>query len=132
MIKGVINARLGKSYSLCNKKEIDAIFEAGNKIKSYPFILMYKETDYKETVPFKIVFSAPKRTYRLAVQRNRVKRISREAIRLNKTLLESYLKSENKKLALFLLYTAKTEMSSKQLSDSANELFARLIKQIKK
>ena len=95
---------------------IDHLFESGTSVKSFPFILLYKEVEFQDKIPFKIVFSAPKKNYRFANKRNRIKRICREAVRLNKSTLETYLHAKNKNLALFLVYTSNEELNHDQLS----------------
>ena len=66
---------LSKANKLCSPKLIDEIFENGAHLKSYPFVVKFKETNLPNDVSFQIVFSAPKRTFRKAVQRNRIKRL---------------------------------------------------------
>lgn len=121
---------LGKNYKLCSKVIIDDLFASGKTVKSYPLIAITKTIEFNDNIPFKIVFSAPKRTFRKAVQRNRIKRICREAVRLNKSILESYLIENNKQLALFLVYSSKDELNSKQLEKKVIKLFNEIIKSL--
>ena len=95
---------LGKRYKLCSKVMIEELFKSGTTIKSYPLIAIFNEVTFTDDVSFKIVFSATKRTFRKAYQRNRIKRICKEAVRLNKAIIETYLTENNKQLALFLVY----------------------------
>ena len=96
-----MNYKLGKNYKLCSKTTIQSLFDSGTSIKSYPFVAIYKEIEFDTDISFKVVFSAPKRTFRKAVQRNAIKRKSKEAFRLNKNILESYLKKNNTKSLCF-------------------------------
>lgn len=121
---------LGKNYKLCSKVIIDDLFASGKTVKSYPLIAITKTVEFNDNIPFKIVFSAPKRTFRKAVQRNRIKRICREAVRLNKSILETYLVENNKQLALFLVYSSKDELNSKQLEKKVIKLFNEIIKSL--
>lgn len=121
---------LGKNYKLCSKLVIEDLFESGKTIKSYPLIAITKTVEFNDKIPFKIVFSAPKRNFKKAVQRNRIKRICREAVRLNKSILESYLNENNKQLALFLVYSSKDELNSKQLEKKVIKLFNEIIKSL--
>lgn len=121
---------LGKKYKLCSKVVIDDLFESGKTVKSYPLIAITKTIEFEDKIPFKIVFSAPKRNFKKAVQRNRIKRICREAVRLNKSILESYLIENNKQLALFLVYSSKDELNSKQLEKKVIKLFNEIIKSL--
>jgi len=122
--------KLGKPYKLCSKTEIDSLFNDGQIIKSYPFICHFKVTKFDSTIPFQLVISAPKRTFRKAVQRNRIKRISKEAIRKTKNTLEAYLKENKTQLSLFIVYTAKEEVDHITLEKKADKLFQKIIKTI--
>ncbi|MFT6244429.1 MAG: ribonuclease P protein component, partial [Crocinitomicaceae bacterium] len=93
-----MNHSFGKAYKLCSKKLIDEVFESGVTVKSYPLIAKYKKVDLKNDAPFQMVISAPKRTFKNAFQRNRIKRLCKEAIRMNKQILEEPL--INKKITL--------------------------------
>ena len=109
---------------------IEDLFKTGKTIKSYPLIAIYNVVEFPDNTPFKIVFSAPKRTFRKAFQRNRIKRICKEAVRLNKSIIESYLTENNKQLALFLVYSSKDELNHVQLEKKVVKLFNELIKSL--
>lgn len=47
------------------------------------------------------------RNFKRAVERNRVKRILREAYRLQKVPLQNFLQEQNKSLIVFFIYTGK-------------------------
>jgi len=120
--------KLGKDYSLKSRKEIDALFEGGKRISSYPFVVFIVEKERtNEEHPFKIVFSAPKRTFRQAVQRNRIKRIMREAVRLNKHSFEEQLILRKRFLNIFLLYSTKEEIKNELLHKKINKLFTKIL-----
>jgi ribonuclease P protein component len=121
---------LGKNYKLCSKVLIEELFKSGTTIKSYPLIAIIKPVEFSDKMPFKIVFSAPKRTFRKAFQRNRIKRICIEAVRLNKSILESYLIENQKQLALFLVYSSKDELNHTQLEKKVVKLFNEIIKSL--
>jgi len=65
----------------------------------------------------RIGFSIPKKRFRKAVQRNRVKRLSREAWRLNKTTLYEVIPAPQQ-LHIFLIFTG-TEIPEINLLDVA-------------
>ena len=115
--------RFGKDYKLCSKTTIDSIFTEGSQAKQFPFVVKYMQADASQKKAFQIVVSAPKRSFRFAHQRNRIKRITKEAIRLNKNELETYLTSTNKHLALFLIYSSKEEVDVGVLGRKINKLF---------
>jgi len=125
-----MNVSLGKANKLCNHKIIDEVFESGAQVKSFPFVVKFKEHDLVQDVRFQIVFSAPKRTFRKAVQRNRIKRLCKEAFRAKRSLLDDYLQEHNKQLALFLVYTSKEELSLPLLSGKTEKLIKKIISQL--
>lgn len=125
----IVSESFGKEYKLCSKTQIDAIFENKRAVKAYPFLLYFQETTFKSSVPFQIVISAPKRSFKSAVDRNRIKRVMKEVLRKNKSDLELHLNKTNKNLALFLIYTAKELPEYSQLENKIVVLLNRLIEQ---
>lgn len=123
------NFRLGKEYKLCSQKIIDAIFEDGAIIKEYPFFLRYKICDLPTRTNFQFVVSAPKKKNKLAVDRNRIKRLCKEVIRLNKTPIIEFCSKNNKQLALFIVYTGE-EIGIEVLAKKYAKLIDKLIKQL--
>jgi ribonuclease P protein component len=122
--------KFGKKYKLCSKKAIDLIFEKGSTVKEFPFVLRFVEFENEEKVPFQMVISAPKKIFKSAVKRNRIKRICREAVRLNKDELESYCLANKKQLALFLIYTDQSELKAEILNRKIRKVFKKLIEKI--
>jgi len=120
----------GKKYKLCRQKLIDSVFKTGTSIKQYPFVLHCLEVEEKLDAPFQITISAPKRLFRKAHDRNRIKRLMRETVRKNKLILETFLSNREKQLALFLVYTNKEEMPYDVLLKKTEQLFTQLIKKL--
>jgi ribonuclease P protein component len=120
----------GKEYKLCSKKLIESLFKEGKSVKAYPFTLVYLRHENSADVPFQIVISAPKKINRHAHDRNRIKRVAREAIRKNKFILEDFLTETKQQLAIFLVYTAKEELSTDQLDKKIKKLFTQLIEKL--
>lgn len=97
----------GKEYKLCSRKTIEGLFSEGKQLRAYPFTVYLKELANDTNVPFQLVFSAPKRSFKRAHDRNYVKRIMKETFRKKKLILEDYLQKEQKQIALFVIYTQK-------------------------
>ncbi|MFT6280242.1 MAG: ribonuclease P protein component [Salibacteraceae bacterium] len=122
-----MNHSFGKAYKLCSKKLIDEVFESGVTVKSYPLIAKYKKVDLKNDAPFQMVISAPKRTFKNAFQRNRIKRLCKEAIRMNKQILEEPLINKKITLGICLIYSAKEELAVELLNRKTKKLFNKII-----
>lgn len=76
-----------KSQRLCSRYLIDRLFEPGKSrsLSAYPVRLVYRIDKGDET---QLLISVPKRCFKHAVDRNRVKRQVREAYRRNRELLQ--------------------------------------------
>jgi ribonuclease P protein component len=117
----------GKKYKLCRQKLIDSVFKSGNTVKQYPFVVHFMEIEEKLEAPFQITVSAPKRLFKKAHDRNRIKRLMRETIRKNKLILETFSITNNKQLVLFMVYTSKEEMKYDVLLKKTEQLFKQLV-----
>ena len=103
-----------KAERLSSKIEIDRLFETGKSFKSGPFKIIWLET-HESATPAKLVISVPKRLFKKAVDRNRLKRLTREAYRKNKEQLYSHLK--NKKISLMFIFTARNIIDYKEMEE---------------
>lgn len=59
----------------------------GASISSYPIKLIYLKTELPGEVKIQAGVTVPKKNFKSAVKRNRIKRLLREAYRLNKQLV---------------------------------------------
>lgn len=116
-----------KAERLCGKTALDQLFQNGNTFNSYPFKVIWKETS-NGNVPIQVVISVPKRLFKKAVHRNRIKRLIREAYRKNKAT--AYAALDNKKVLLLLIYTAKTIMEYKEVEAKTSIALERLNKAV--
>jgi ribonuclease P protein component len=79
-------------------------------------------------VPVKAGVSVSTRNFKKAVHRNRIKRILREAYRLNKNSLAEHLTASGKHLALFIIYNDKTLPVFTEINEKMQLLLNKLIK----
>jgi len=74
-----------KEEHLCRKKLIEQLFgKQGSSFGVYPLRLTWLAAPARTSAPPQVLVSVPKRTFKRAVDRNRLKRLMREAYRLNK------------------------------------------------
>jgi ribonuclease P protein component len=80
-------------------------------------------------IQFSVGVSA--RNFKKAVDRNRIKRLTREAYRLQKGFLYTKMKERNQQLAVFFIYTGKELPDYKTVHEKIGLTLQRLIKEIK-
>ena len=74
-----------KEEHLCRKKLIEELFgKQGSSFGVYPLRIVWLKSEAPTTAPPQVLISVSKRTFKRAVDRNRLKRLIREAYRLNK------------------------------------------------
>lgn len=105
-----MNQCFGKGYKLCSQKVMDDLFKTGNKTNLFPFSLVHKLEVLNTKAAFQVTISVPKRNFKKAHDRNRIKRLIREAIRKNKLILEEPLVLNGKQMALFVIYRHNAEL----------------------
>jgi ribonuclease P protein component len=110
-----------------SQKDIDGLFASQNGFFRYPFKVVLKVVD-NENYPLRLLISVPKRIIKKAVDRNKIKRLIREAWRQNKAQVESQLSMSSRKLDIALIYTAKDILPYKEIEDKIIQIFQRLIK----
>jgi ribonuclease P protein component len=116
-----------KTERLCSQVLIDRLVEKGKSINSFPFRISWMEIA-ESTSPIKIVISVPKRIFKKAVDRNKIKRQIREVYRKGKQKVYDDL--GDKKILVMLVYTAKTKMEFKELETKIIEALERLNKTV--
>ena len=98
-----MNNKILKEERLKSTKEIDLLFNQGERKIIHPFKFYYflKPADCSK-VKFGVGVNAKK--IKLAVQRNKTKRIIRESYRIQQNLLKEKLQTNNHSISLFILY----------------------------
>jgi ribonuclease P protein component len=100
----------GKQEKLKRKKLIEQLFVEGSSVSSFPLRFVYLKKEHKGKTPLMLGVSVAKRNVHKAVHRNRIKRVLREAYRLEKQLFLDSLKTPYIGMLLY---------QGKQISDQA-------------
>jgi ribonuclease P protein component len=114
----------GKKDKLKSKKLIEQLFSEGKSITAYPLRLVYLKTEFEDQSLLKTGVSVSKRLHKTAVSRNRIKRLLREAYRLNKPL---YFNNSSTSYAFMILYISKDGTTIDKLNNSMKLLFKKFI-----
>lgn len=96
-----------KKEKLKSQKQIERLFSEGQSIGVYPLRMVYLKCDFTQETLIKTGVSVSKRNFKKAVDRNRIKRLLREAYRLNKP--ESF-NNISSSFTLMILYIGKEEI----------------------
>ena len=112
---------------LKSKRQIDAIFARGQRFGVPPVRASFLFVP-AEDVPVRVGVTVSKRFFKRAVDRNRVKRLLREAYRLQKTAINEAMVQRGQSLHLFLTYTENKLPEFAPIHASVGTIIGRLIK----
>lgn len=99
---------LSKAERLCSKTLFEELLSSTCSFIKFPFRIVVKESARPGEYPARIAISVSKKKFRHAVKRNRIKRLTREAFRCNKSLLYDSLPA-GKTLDILFIYIDKRE-----------------------
>ncbi len=116
-----------KKERLCNKRLIGEVYVSPERMMVFPLSVHWKTLDEKE-FPYRlqVVIVAPKKKLKLAVQRNRAKRLMRECYRKRKQEIEDILEKRRIALALSINYIHNEIISIKELEQRFDKVVEEL------
>ncbi|MEI9934523.1 MAG: ribonuclease P protein component [Ferruginibacter sp.] len=124
---------LGKTERLKSRKLIAQLFEQGKSFSVFPFKIIYLvETAHIRNRELQTGFSVSSKNFKKAVDRNRIKRLTKEAYRLQKADLAELIKQNNLQLAMFFIYIGKEIPEQLFVSEKINAALKKLIAHIGK
>lgn len=116
---------------LKSKIWINQLFLQGKVIYIYPFRLVYLELDASEYIGTQFLVSVPKRTFKLAVSRNAIKRRIGEAYRIHAVELKTCIDSLGKHLIMGFIYIGHTPLPYTMGADKINKILQELLSKYK-
>ena len=119
---------LGKQERLKSKKLIEKLYAEGDSVKIFPLRMMYVQTVHTSEFPCQVGVSVAKRNYKLAVDRNRLKRLMRETYRLQKQIVYNNL---DKPYVFMISYIGREEIKYEDLYLKMEKLLTLFIDKVK-
>lgn len=119
---------LGKKERLKSRKLIGRLYTEGNSVKAFPLRMVYLQTEHRSDFAAQVGVSVPKRNFKKAPDRNRLKRLMRETYRLQKGIVYDHL---DKPHIFMISYLGKEEWKYEDLYVKMEKLLTLFMKEVK-
>ena len=131
------NQRLPKGERLYLREEIERLHSCGRSFVSYPIRIVWLAEPIVTQTPGEqaqvaVMTSVAKRRFKHAVERNRIKRMTRAAYRLHKAPLWQAATQHHCTIRVALQSVAKTMPTYPELEQAVERAIARIVKEIEK
>lgn len=131
------NQRLPKGERLYLREEIERLHSCGRSFVSYPIRIVWLAEPIATQTPGEqaqvaVMTSVAKRRFKHAVDRNRIKRMTRAAYRLHKAPLWQAATQHHCTIRVALQSVAKTMPTYPELEQAVERAIARIVKEIEK
>ncbi|MBK8502903.1 MAG: ribonuclease P protein component [Saprospiraceae bacterium] len=120
---------LHKDSRLKSQKSISEAFVGGKSIQVYPIRVYFYHLPTTDHAGVKAAFVAPKKNFKKAVDRNRIKRQLREAYRLNQYLLKDEIPDAWQVNVVFLYYI-REKLNYTVIEKATQKVLKRLAKEM--
>jgi len=124
----IMKYTLGKEERLKSRKLIERLYEEKNSVKVFPLRMIFLQTKHTSDFPAQVGVSVSKRNFKLAVDRNRIKRLMRESYRLQKEIVYDNL---DKPYVFMISYLGKQECTYDEMFLKMEKLLKRFVEEIK-
>ena len=117
-----------KEERLCSRRLIDQLYAEGHRLMAFPFSVQWMVVP--NLSPSQVLIVAPKRKFKHAVDRNRVRRLTRECYRLRKPDFYAFLEEHSISIVFSMVYVHNEIMPYEQLGKKMDKLLETLEKEI--
>ncbi|HRP57453.1 ribonuclease P protein component [Agriterribacter sp.] len=124
---------LSKQERLKSRKRIEQLFREGKSISVFPYRVLYLPVagaGAPLSYPLQAGITVSNKNFKKAVHRNKIKRLTREAYRLQKPGLEQKLTETGRQLMLFLIYTGREMPDFLLVKEKVQVILEKLIHRI--
>jgi ribonuclease P protein component len=121
---------LGNNERLKSRKQIEHLFKTAKSFNAGMIKVFHQlhETDAQALTPLQFGVGVGTRYFKHAVDRNRIKRFTREAYRLQKNELKQALTAKEKQLNIFFVFTGREVPSYEIMMETVNIALSKLQK----
>ena len=119
-----------KEERLCSRRLIDQLYAEGHRLMAFPYSVQWMVVNGPQSTPAQVLIVAPKRKFKHAVDRNRVRRLTRECYRLRKPAFYEFLEKQGIGIVFSMIYVHNEIMTYEQLGKKMDKLFELLEKEI--
>ncbi len=120
---------LKKTERLSSKKLIEKLFAEGESFLQYPLKIVFLPTDIKSGSHVQVGFTASKKIFKRAVDRNKIKRLLRESYRLNKHIIPD--NCPDTQLVIFIIFIGKELPKYRQINQAMCDGLKKLTNRLK-
>lgn len=119
---------LSKEERICSKKLINELFTGnGRSMTAFPLrVVFMKRTIVDDQPRAAMLVSVPKRYFKHAVDRNRVKRQVREAFRRHKSIITQNLTDDHEAIAMAFVWLTDGKYPSSEVENRMVRLLTRI------
>ena len=119
---------LSKEERICSKKLINELFTGnGRSMTAFPLRVVFMKRTIGDDQPrAAMLVSVPKRYFKHAVDRNRVKRQVREAFRRNKSIITQNLTDDHEAVAIAFVWLTNEKYPSSEVENRMVRLLTRI------
>ena len=115
-----------KEDKLKSRKAIEELFAKGKNFSNFPLKVIW--VPHNQMAVLQAGVGVSSRNFKKAVDRNRIKRLMREAYRLQKNMLNESLEKKQQKMSVFFLYLGKELPEYDLIYEKMGNSIKRLIK----